>query len=188
MWKSIALAAALAVAGGAHAQTKKELVQKVLQLQQPSIEGMARSLAERPAAVMLQQAGQLLQARVAPDKREALAKDLQAEARKYADEAVPLARERANKLAPSTIGTLLEEKFSEDELKQVIAWMESPVNRKFQQLMPEMEQGLGQKLTAELSPALDPKIQKMEQAMRKRFEAAGVALPAASAAASANKK
>ena len=183
MWKSIALAAALAVAGGAHAQTKKELVQKVLQLQQPSIEGMARNLAERPAVLLLQQAGQLLQARVAPDKREALFKDLQGEAKKYADEAVPLARERVVKLAPATVGTLLEEKFSEDELKQVIAWMESPVNRKFQQFMPEMEQSLGQKLTAELSPALDPRIQRLEQAMRKRLEAAGVPMPAASAPA-----
>lgn len=183
MWKSIALAAALAVAGGAHAETKKELVQKVLQLQQPSLEGMARSLAERPALLMLQQASQLVQARVAPEKREALAKDLQAEAKKYADEAVPAARERVVKLAPSTVGALLEERFSEDELKQVIAWMESPVNRKFQQLMPEMEQSLAQKLGADLAPTLDPKIQRMEQAMRKRFEAAGVPMPAGSAPA-----
>jgi hypothetical protein len=188
MWKSIALAAALAVAGGAHAQTKKELVQKLLQLQQPGIEAMARGLAERPAVMMLQQAAPMVQARVAPEKREALGKELQAEARKYADEAVPLARERMNKLAPSTLGPLLEENFNEDELKQLIAWMEAPVNRKFQQLMPEIEKSLGQKLAAEVGPALDPKIKKMEQAVRMRFEAAGVPLSAPSAPASATKK
>jgi hypothetical protein len=186
MWKTIALAAALAVAGSAQAQSKKELVQKVLQLQQAGIESMARSMAERPALVLLQQAGQVVQARVAADKREAVAKDLQTEAKKYADEAVPLARERVGKLAPSTLGTLLEEKFSEDELKQVVAWMESPVVRKFQQLMPEMEQSLAQKLSADLGPALEPKLKKLEQFMRKRLESAGVTLPPPAAAAAAS--
>jgi hypothetical protein len=167
---------------------KKELVAKVLQLQQPGIDNMATQIAQAPVLQMLQDARRVLQTQVPADQRDAIGKSIEADARKFVDEAVPLIRERATKLAPLTVGAVMEEKFSEDELKQVIAWMESPVNHKFQQLMPEMEQGLGQKLTAELAPALDPKIQKMEQAMRKRFEAAGVALPAASAAASANKK
>jgi hypothetical protein len=44
---------------------------------------------------------------------------------------------------------VLEEKFTEDELKQLIAWLESPVNKKYQQLAPEMSNSLGQKLAAE---------------------------------------
>ena len=95
--------------GSVHAQTtplspvKKELIAKVLNLQQPAIENMSRALAEQPAAQMMQQAAVVLQTRIAPEKREAVGKEIQADLKKYADEAVPLVRDRALKLAPSTI-------------------------------------------------------------------------------------
>jgi hypothetical protein len=186
MWKTVALATALALGGTAQAQTKKELVQKVLQLQQPSIEAAARQLAELPAAQMMQRAGMLIQARVPADKREALAKDIQADARRYAEEAVPVVRERAVKLAPTTIGPVLEERFSEDELKQLIGILESPVSRKFQQLGNEMQRALGEKLIAETRPTLEPKLKALDQSITKRITA--VASPAAGSAASAPKK
>ena len=178
----------LVVASSVQAQTtaKKELVAKVLLLQQPAIEQAAQALAERPALQMLQQAGMALQQQVPADKREAVAKEIQAEAKKYADEAVPLVRERAIKLAPSTIGALLEEKFSEDELKQLIAIIESPVNRKFLQLGIEMQNVLIDKLVAETQAVIEPKVRALEQAIGKRLaQAAPAAAPAAPAAPAA---
>ena len=175
----------LVVASSVQAQTtaKKELVAKVLLLQQPAIEQAAQALAERPALQMLQQAGMALQQQVPADKREAVAKEIQAEAKKYADEAVPLVRERAIKLAPSTIGALLEEKFSEDELKQLIAIIESPVNRKFLQLGGEMQNALIDKLVAETQGVVEPKVRALEQAIGKRLaQVAPAAAPAAPAA------
>ena len=76
--------------------TKKALVQRVLKLQQPGIEALARQLAEQPAAAMVQQVQPAL-ARVPADKREAVARDIQADIRKYADEATPLVRDRAGR-------------------------------------------------------------------------------------------
>ena len=175
----------LVVASSVQAQTtaKKELVAKVLLLQQPAIEQAAQALAERPALQMLQQAGMALQSQLPADKREAVAKEIQAEAKKYADEAVPLVRERAVKLAPSTVGALLEEKFSEDELKQLIAIIESPVNRKFLQLGVEMQNVLIDKLVAETQAVIEPKVRALEQAIGKRLaQAAPAAAPAAPAA------
>ncbi len=175
----------LVVASGVQAQTtaKKELVAKVLLLQQPAIEQAAQALAERPALQMLQQAGMALQSQLPADKREAVAKEIQAEAKKYADEAVPLVRERAVKLAPSTVGALLEEKFNEDELKQLIAIIESPVNRKFLQLGGEMQNALIDKLVAETQAVVEPKVRALEQAIGKRLaQAAPAAAPAAPAA------
>ena len=175
----------LVVASSVQAQTtaKKELVAKVLLLQQPAIEQAAQALAERPALQMLQQAGMALQSQLPADKREAVAKEIQAEAKKYADEAVPLVRERAVKLAPSTVGALLEEKFSEDELKQLIAIIESPVNRKFLQLGGEMQNALIDKLVAETQGVVEPKVRALEQAIGKRLaQAAPAAAPAAPAA------
>ncbi len=174
----------LVVASSVQAQTtaKKELVAKVLLLQQPAIEQAAQALAERPALQMLQQAGMALQSQLPADKREAVAKEIQAEAKKYADEAVPLVRERAVKLAPSTVGALLEEKFSEDELKQLIAIIESPVNRKFLQLGIEMQNVLIDKLVAETQAVIEPKVRALEQAIGKRLaQAAPAAAPAAAA-------
>lgn len=173
--------ALLALAGLAHAETsaaKKELVAKVLQLQQPAIEMAARALAERPAAMLMQQAGLALQTRVAAEKREAIGKEIQADVKKYVEEAVPLVRERAVKLAPSTIGVMLEEKFSEEELKQLIAIIESPVNRKFTQMSGEMQKSLVDKLVADTQSAMDPKIKALEQVIVKRL-----GLPAPTAAA-----
>ncbi len=175
----------LVVASSVQAQTtaKKELVAKVLLLQQPAIEQAAQALAERPALQMLQQAGMALQSQLPADKREAVAKEIQAEAKKYADEAVPLVRERAVKLAPSTVGALLEEKFNEDELKQLIAIIESPVNRKFLQLGGEMQNALIDKLVAETQAVVEPKVRALEQAIGKRLaQAAPAAAPAAPAA------
>ena len=148
------LVALLAGATLAHAQApaKKELVQKLMQLQQASIDSVARSLVEQPAAQLMQAAGRALQSQVPADKRETIGKGIEADVKKFVDESFPLVRDRATKLAPTTLGAAMEEKFSEDELKQLIAWLESPVNKKYQQLGPEMQDGFVQKLVAESRP------------------------------------
>lgn len=183
MLRKTLLLAALAVSTSVFAQTpaassasapamskaKKELVARVLQLQRPGIEGAARVLAEQPAAQMMQRAGLVLQNNVPADKREAVAKEIQADARKYAEEAVPILAERAVKLAPSTIGPILEQKFSESELKQLIAILESPVNRKFQSLGGEMQRALADKLVVDSRGAIEPKLRALEQSMAQRL-------------------
>jgi hypothetical protein len=183
--KPLLLALALASSSAAMAQTpaastpaKKALVAKILALQQPAIEGLARQLVEQPAVQMLQQAGGALQ-RVPADKREQVAKDMQADARKYAEEMTPMVRDRAIKLAPTTIGALLEEKFTEDELKQIVAILESPVNKKFGALGPEMQKQLSEKLVADSRGIVEPKVKALEQSFVKRLEAplAGASAP-----------
>lgn len=187
--KRLFIAVLCAAATLAHAQTtKKELVQKALALQQPIIESISRSIAERPAIQLMQASGQAIQANIAPEKREAVGKQVEADIRKYVDEAVPLLRERALKLAPSTFGAAMEEKFTEDELKQLIAWLESPVNKKFQQMWPEMQNGFVQKLAAEAAPLLDPKLQALQQRLRTTLgipDTSGAAAPAKPAASAA---
>ena len=185
--KRLLIALLCAAATLAHAQTKKELVQKVLVLQQPMIEGIARSIVERPAAQLLQAAGQALQ-QVPADKREAVGKAVEADVKKFVDESTPVLRERAIKLAPSTFGTVLEEKFTEAELKQLIAWLESPVNKKFQQIGPEVQSNFVQKLAAEAGPLLDPKLQALQQKLRTTFGATDAGAAAGPAASSATPK
>ena len=169
---SVAIVCSLAsVASLAQAQTKKELVAKVLQLQQSGIEGLGNTLASNTANQVLQVAGQAV-SRVPADKREALATQLQAEVRKFYEDVSPTLRAAALKLAPGTIGATLEEKFTEDELKVLITWLESPVNKKFQQVAGEMQQGLGQKLVAETRPTIEPKLKALEAALVAKINAA----------------
>ncbi len=159
---------------------KKALITRILKLQQPSIEGMSRAMAEQPALTILDRAGAALPDRVAADKRDAVAKEIQADVKKYLDEAVPLVRDRAVKLAPTSIGALLEEKFSEDELKQVVTFLESPAYNKYQQLSGDMQKVLLEKLLADTRGTIEPKVTALDQAVGRRLGMTG-ARPDASA-------
>lgn len=181
--RKLVILALVAGASLAHAQgnSKKELVARLLQLQQPSIEALARNIVERPAVQMMQSAGAAMQAQVPPSKRDAVAKSVDADIRKFVDEASPLLAERAVKLAPSVYGVQMEERFSEDELKQLIAWLESPVNKKFQQQLPELQNGFAQKLLGEAGPLLEPRLKTLQGKLQATLNAA--AAPAAAASA-----
>jgi hypothetical protein len=170
--KTLLIVALLSVAFGAQAQStpaKKELAARIVKLQMPGIEGLARSLAEQPAVALLERAGQILPARVPPERQEAVGKEIQADVKRFVDEAVPIVRDRAVKLAPATIGAVLEEKFTEDELRQVVSVMENPAWIKFQQLGPDMQKPLMEKLIAETRPQVEPKIKALEQSIARRL-------------------
>ena len=138
-----------------------------MRLQQGDVEGFARSVVEQPAARMMRDAGLALQQQAAPqDKRESAAKAIEAEVKKYVDEAYPIVRERALKLAPSTIGAVFEARMTEDELKQLIAWLESPTAKKYQSLAGELRNNFSQKLIAEMPPLLDPKLMALDGRIR----------------------
>ena len=174
----------LAIGASAQGTTpaKKDLIQKILQVQQADIEGLARALTERPAQQMMQEAGLALQRQVPPDKREAMAKQIEAEVKKYVEESYPLVRERALRIAPTTIGATMDEKLSEDELKQLLAWLESPVNKKYQALGNEMRNNFMQKLVTDARPVVDPKVQALDGRIRQIL---GVPPPPAASAPAA---
>ena len=163
---------------------KKAYVARILKIQQPDVEAMGRAMAERPALAMLDQAGVALQTRVPPEKRETIGKDIQADVKKYLDEAVPLVRDRAVKLAPTTIGTLLEEKFTEDELKQLVTFLESATYVKYQQLGGDMQRALLEKLLADTRSTVEPKVKALDQTVAKRLGIAPSVAPAPAKAAS----
>ena len=204
--KTLIAAALLASAAMAHAQTaasapatpaasapspsspaKKELVAKALTLQQPVFENIAREIVMRPAMQLGQAAGNAMQ-NVPPEKREAISKNIDADIRKYIDESFALLRERAIKLAPTTVGPIIEEKMTEEELKQLVTWLDSSAAKKYQQIGGDLQQALGQKLVAEAGPLLTPKVQALEAKVRVSLgvpnpAAAGASAPAAKAIA-----
>lgn len=168
---------------------KKELVQRILKLQQPGIERLATAMTEDPALVLGGRASEIIAAKVPKEKQEAVAKELQGEMQKYLKDTVPLVRKSAQQLAPVTIGPMLESKFSEEELRQVVALLESPAYAKYQQLSGEMQQALQAKLVADTRSTVEPRVQALEKAVGERLNAAtGTATPAPKAASKAPAK
>ena len=165
----LAIAAACTSVQAQSTPAKKELAARILKAQQPGIDQLARSLVEEPALEMMARASAALPARVAAERRDAVAKEIQADARRFVDETTPIVRDRAARLAPSTVGALLEEKFTEDELKQVVAMLESPVFTKFQQLGGDMQKVLAEKVVADTRPQVEPKVRALEESIARRL-------------------
>lgn len=186
MWRYVMLAVLITLggAGPAQAQTKKELVAKMLQLQQTGVENMGRQIAGQIAQRYLQATDQAI-ARLPADKREATAKDVQADVKKFYDEVEPLLRKRALELAPATLSPKYEERFNEDELKQAIAWLESPVSKKLQQVDGEFGNVLAQKVMDEMRPTIEAKRKALEASLDKRL---GMPGPAAAGSAPGPRK
>ncbi|MFN9747064.1 MAG: hypothetical protein ACK57B_15595 [Betaproteobacteria bacterium] len=197
VWTATALAAVVAMgsapeaaraqaqpAATASSPAKKELVSKLLTLQAPGIEQLATQIVQQPAVVLMQQAGAALQ-RLPQDKREALARDIDADLRKYADESLPVVRKRATELAPLTVGVVLDERFSEDELRQIVATLENPAWRKFQGAANDMQRALVERLVADTKGQVDPKLQALQKSMGDRLRAAAPASAPAPAASPA---
>jgi len=181
---SPATATATAAAPAA-SPAKKEAAARVLALMKPAIETLGLQLAQQPAMQIQQRAAPAMQG-VAADRREVVGREIEADLRKYVEETGPLVRDRAVKLGPSTIGPMLEERFSEDELRQIIVMLESPLNRRFQQTFPEMQRALAEKLVSEMRGDIETRARALEQSVAKRLGVTATtgAAPAAGPAAS----
>lgn len=160
---SLACAQGQAIPGAPPSAAKKELVQRLLTLQQPSIENVGRDLAERPARQLAADAEQALMTRVPAEKREAAAKQIQELLRKYGEESLAVVRDRTAKINQANLAPMVDEKFTEEELRQLLASLESPVFKKYQQTQPAMVSTYAQTLVKELEAALTPKLQTLEQ-------------------------
>jgi uncharacterized protein len=164
---------------------KKELIARIIKLQQPAVDNMARTLVQEQVVMLLERVEPALHQRVAPERRETVAKEIEADARKFSDETTSLVRDRATRLAPAAITPILEEKFTEDELKQVVAMLESPVLAKFQAAGLDIQKALGQKVVADTRPQVEQRYRSLEETIAKRLgisNGAAAARPAAPAA------
>jgi hypothetical protein len=167
---SIPATAATPPAAAPIAPAKQALVQQVLELWH--IESIGQSMLQAPVGDAVQQARAMLQGRAAPEKRDAAMTDVVGEAKKFMDEAAPLVRASAQKLIPGTIAPLLAERFSEDELRQMVAILQSPVKRKFEAMLPEMQKVLGEGVAADTRGEIDPKLQGLKERIGLRLRAA----------------
>ncbi len=149
---------------------KQQLVQKIVELLH--VDGLGVTMLQDPVGKAIGQARVTLQARAPADRHEAAMRDIAMEAKKFMDEATPIVMGSAQKHIPSTVMPLLAERFTEDELRQIITMLESPVKHKFEALVPEMKKALGEKLAADTKPVIDPKMEELTQRIGMRLRTA----------------
>ena len=152
---------------------RQALVDKLLSLWR--VEDVAVVMVQRPAASAMEQARIALQGRVSVEKRERTLKDISSDVQTYVDQATPIARDSAQRLVRPTLSPLLLAQFSDEELGQIIALLESPVKKKFEKLVPELERALGEKVAEDSGAAINPKLQTMTQAVGLKLRAASIA-------------
>jgi hypothetical protein len=187
-FKFALVAVALAGSSMAMAQDKSAMVKQFLDLQRPGIEALARGLVEQSSAPIAQAGSQYLQTQVPAEKREAAAKAADAELKKYFDDAYPLVRDKAVALAPDALGPILRDNFSEEELRQLLAWINSPLSKKYQELNPKMQTALTEKLVAETRSSIEPKMRTLDANVAKALGAPTEGAPAAKSAPKAPAK
>lgn len=157
-------------AAAAVSPAKQELAQKIFKLM--NLDAIGETMLGQPVGDALQQARGLLQGRVATEKRDATMTEITVEAKKFMEEAGPITRASADKLIPQTVTPLLAEKFSEDELRQILAILESPVRKKFEAMLPELQKKLGEGVAADTGPVINPKLKSLQERIGLRLRTA----------------
>jgi len=170
---ALVLCGAAGLAGAADAPApagKQELAQQILT--RLNIDSIGETMLSAPVSNALQQARGLLQGRVAAEKRDATMSELSGQARKFMDEVGPITRASADKLIPTTVRPLLAERFSEDELRQILAILDSPVRKKFEAMLPELQKKLGESVAADTGAVVNPKLKGLQEDIGLRLRSA----------------
>ncbi|MEO7241997.1 MAG: DUF2059 domain-containing protein [Variovorax sp.] len=189
--------AALACSTMVMAQSKAALIQQFLDLQSPGIDSIARGLVQQSSDPIALAGGQYLNTEVPQDKRATLGAAADAQLKRYFDDVYPMVRDTAQKEAPTVLTPVLEQSFTEDELRQLNAWVSSPLSKKYQDVTLQMQQVLIERVVADTRTTVEPKLKVLEEDVAKALGApigGAAAAPAASRpapsrpAASANRK
>ena len=174
----IAAIVVMAMAGAAGAQAasapassaKQQLVQRVLQLLHA--EGMGLAMLQAPVADALAQANVVLQGRVSVELRDAAMRDISKDAKTFLEQTTPVVKASTKKFIPLTLTPLLTERFTEEELRQLVTILESPVKEKFEKMVPEMKKALGEKVASDTRAVIDPKIKDLTEHIGLRLRTA----------------
>ena len=132
----------LSLAITAQAQTadpKLEWATKAVALQQgPELERLVGQLADSATQEILQNWGAKLQSDVPPAKMEQAKEGLNNELKKYFDDVSKTISGKVSKVSTTALIPAYMERFTLDELKQLVAFFESPASKKYQAAAPEL--------------------------------------------------
>ena len=182
----IAIAATLAAASSVHAQAapaaataplpvpdaeKQKVIDRILEVFHPEI-GVLKAV-QRPGLEAMQKSNIAMEtARVAPERREKALKDISTDVQKYLDTTTPIATASAKKYTNASVGPILAKNFTLEELRQIDAMLESPLKARFEKLVPDMENAVGQKVQADIAPQVNQNVKAMTEAVGTKLRVA----------------
>jgi hypothetical protein len=159
--------AGLACSAAVHAQTdpKTELAKKVVALQQgPELDRLVGQLAGSTAQELIMKWGPQLEANVPKAKQKKASEDLNAELKKYADDASQLIGKQVGKVSTESLVPAYAERFTLEELQQIAAFFESPAIKKYQATAPELGNVFVQKLVEASRTDVVARIKQFDEA------------------------
>ncbi len=168
----LAVLAALGAASLVHAQAaapaidaeKQKLIDQVLAVWHP--ENSVVMAVQRPAAEAMEKSRiALQQARLPAEKIDKTMKDIQVDVQKYVDTASPLAGNSAKKNLQATVAPLLAQNFTADELRQLVAMLQSPVKAKFEKVIPQVDVAVGKKVQEDVGAEVNKNIQALTESV-----------------------
>lgn len=150
-FKSAAALAILLACSATFAQQadsqKKELASKIVGLQQGAeMDQLSAQLTNQAVGPMVAKWAPRLQAEVPEARRKEVTDKLNEELNKFREDTFAIIRGKASQVSTDTMVPMYAERFSEEELKQLMAFFDSPVVKKYQAALPEMLNSLIQKL------------------------------------------
>ena len=137
---AIFFVAACAISTGASAQNdaKRALAVKLAQMQQKADgPALAEQLTASAVQPLLVGWSQRLDESVPPARQKDVRDKLDVELKKFAESTEKAVEGQVAKAAEAALVPIFMEKLTEDDMKTIIAYMESPVSAKFQALGPE---------------------------------------------------
>ena len=173
---AILFAAACAVSTGANAQndSKRALAVKLAQMQQKADgEAMIEQLTATAVQPLLAGWSQRLDETVPPARQKEVRDKLDVELKKYADSTHKVVEAQTAKAAEAALVPIFMEKLTEDELKQIVAYMESPVSAKFQALGPDATNAWAKRIIDATKPQVESGAKNFEAAANRIVSGSG---------------
>lgn len=182
---------AMAISVTAHAQApdpKLEWATKAVALQQgPELDRLVGQLADSASQDVVQSWGVKLRNDVPKDKIEQTTQSLNSELKKYYDDVTKIISSKVNKASADSLIPVYMAQFSLDELKQLVAFFESPAVKKYQAAAPELGNVFVNQLIMETRADVSARAKLFDDAAVKIVGAAPKS-PAAAASKPAAKK
>lgn len=182
-----------AVSTGASAQdAKKTLATKLAQMQAKSDgAAMANQLTADAVQLPLSTWSQRLDESVPPARQKDVRDKLDVELKKFADNTHKAIEAQVGKAAETALVPLFMDKLSEDEMKTIIAYMESPAALKFQGLSADAGNAWAQKVIDATRTTVETNVKSFDAAATKIVGVPATppaTAPASGAAANGKKK
>ena len=150
---------------------KQKVIDRILASFHPEIAII--QAAQRPGIDAMQKSMVALQAAHVPkDRMDKTMKDIGGDVQKYIDATTPVVAESARKVTNQAVGPLLAQSFTVEELRQLAAMFESPLKDRFDKIVPQLENAIGQKVQADVAPQINKNIQAMTEAVGTKLRVA----------------